>query len=86
MLYDYQKEELREQSQRAEHALKSSCPLLEDEVAVAAWNHIQELEAFVNYIASDYFELSHEKVRVQRDDYVRMAKELREKFCVEVES
>ena len=31
---------------------------------------------FVHYIANDYFELSYEKVRIQRDDYVRMAREL----------
>ena len=32
---------------------------------------------FVKYVATDYIELSHEKVRIQRDDYVRMAKEIR---------
>ena len=31
---------------------------------------------FVKYIATDYIELSHDKVRIQRDDYVRMAREL----------
>jgi len=35
-----------------------------------------ELYEFVRYIATDYIELSHEKVRVQRDDYIRMAKKL----------
>lgn len=34
------------------------------------------LEEFVSYIAKDYIELSHEKVRIQRDDYVRMAREI----------
>lgn len=36
----------------------------------------EKLAAFVRYIANDYIELSHEKVRIQRDDYVRMAREL----------
>ena len=31
---------------------------------------------FVRYIAKDYIELSHEKVRIQRDDYVRMARDI----------
>jgi hypothetical protein len=31
---------------------------------------------FIHYIANDYIELSHEKVRIQRDDYVRMARDL----------
>lgn len=35
-----------------------------------------KLFEFVRYIATDYFELSHEKVRIQRDDYVRMARAL----------
>ena len=35
-----------------------------------------KLYDFVRYIATDYFELSHEKVRVQRDDYIRMAKNI----------
>ena len=35
-----------------------------------------KLYNFVRYIAKDYVELSHEKVRIQRDDYIREAKEL----------
>jgi hypothetical protein len=35
-----------------------------------------KLYRFIHYIATDYFELSQEKVRIQRDDYVRMAREL----------
>lgn len=35
-----------------------------------------KLYNFVRYIAKDYVELSHEKVRLQRDDYIREAKEL----------
>lgn len=40
---------------------------------VECYNKLYE---FVRYIATDYFELSHEKVRVQRDDYVRMARKI----------
>ena len=35
-----------------------------------------KLYEFVRYVARDYIELSHEKVRIQRDDYVRMAREI----------
>ena len=35
-----------------------------------------KLLQFVKYVAWDYIELSHEKVRIQRDDYVRMAREI----------
>ncbi len=35
-----------------------------------------KLYNFVRYIAKDYVELSHEKVRLQRDDYMRDAKKL----------
>ena len=37
-----------------------------------------KLYDFVRYIATDYIELSYEKVKVQRDDYIRMAKKLLE--------
>lgn len=35
----------------------------------------EKLLNFVKFIANDYIELSHEKIAVQRDDYVRMARE-----------
>jgi hypothetical protein len=35
-----------------------------------------KLFQFVKYIALDYVELSYEKVRIQRDDYIRMAGKL----------
>lgn len=54
MLYDYQREELRVQAARAEHKLKSNCPLLEDEMIFAVWNHIQELEEWIEAIADDH--------------------------------
>ena len=34
-------------------------------------------EQFVLYVASDYVELSQEKVRWQRDDYIKMARAIR---------
>jgi len=43
---DYQREELKAQAEQAKQNLKSDCPLLEDEVAVAAWEYIQELENY----------------------------------------
>lgn len=36
----------------------------------------EKMYEFIQYIAKDYIELSHEKVRIQRDDYVRMARDL----------
>lgn len=39
-----------------------------------------KLYDFVRYIANDYVELSYDKVRVQRDDYIRMAKKLLEEL------
>lgn len=39
-----------------------------------------ELHDFVRYVANDWVELSDEKVRVQRDDYIRMAKNLLEEL------
>lgn len=44
MLHNYQREELRVQAEKARHNLASACPLLEDEVAWAAYIHILELE------------------------------------------
>lgn len=35
-----------------------------------------QLYGFVWYIANDYVELSHEKIRIQRDDYIRVARNL----------
>ena len=35
-----------------------------------------KLYNFVRYIANDWVELSHEKVRLQRDDYMKRAKQL----------
>ena len=37
---------------------------------------LDKLEAFVMWIARDYVESSHDKVRWQRDDYIKRAKEL----------
>jgi hypothetical protein len=35
---------------------------------------IEELESFVRWIASDWVESSYDKVRLQRDDYIKRAK------------
>lgn len=44
MLYCYQREELRIQAEKAIDNLAGSCSRLEDEVAIAAYRHILELE------------------------------------------
>ena len=44
MLHDYQREELRLQAEKAIDSLAGPCPLLEDEVAIAAYSYILELE------------------------------------------
>ena len=36
----------------------------------------RKLYNFVRHIAKDYVELSHEKVSLQRDDYIREARKL----------
>lgn len=41
---------------------------------------LEELRNFVKYIANDYYELSQEKVRIQRDDYIRLARDLEVKY------
>lgn len=39
-----------------------------------------KLYDFVRYIAKDWVELSHDKVRLQRDDYIKMARKLLEEL------
>ena len=39
-------------------------------------DNYEAMYEFIYYIANDYVELSQEKVRIQRDDYIRMAREL----------
>ena len=41
-----------------------------------------KLHNFVRYIAQDWVELSHEKVRLQRDDYIQKAKFLLNELAV----
>lgn len=41
-------------------------------------DNYERLLRFVEFIAHDYVELSHEKVRLQRDDYIRRARKLLE--------
>ena len=73
MLYDYQRAEITEQVMRAEHRLKGSCPLISDEVTVAEYNHITELEAFVRDIAFGVLSVKHS---------VNKARELLSRCCV----
>lgn len=40
--------------------------------------NFSKLRNFVLWLANDYVELSHDKVRWQRDDYIRKARELLE--------
>lgn len=46
-------------------------------------DNYERLLRFVEFIASDYVELSHEKVRLQRDDYIRRARKLLEEIAEE---
>jgi len=39
-------------------------------------NWLRDLEYFVHLVATDYVELSHEKIEWQRNDYRRRAREL----------
>jgi hypothetical protein len=73
---EYQTKQWLKMVDHAEDSLKSDCPLIEDEVMVAAATDMQQMWEFINYIANDYIELSHDKVRVQRDDYVQLANKL----------
>ena len=41
-----------------------------------------KLYNFVRYIARDWVELSHDKVRIQRDDYMERAKKLIDELSV----
>ena len=41
-----------------------------------------KLYNFVRYIANDWVELSHEKIRLQRDDYITRAKALLDGLAV----
>lgn len=53
---------------------------IEDKAIAAVDKDYAAMYNFIQYIANDYFELSHEKVRIQRDDYVRMARDLVKKI------
>ena len=50
--------------------------MTEDEKIAILKEENSKMFEFVRYVATDYIELSHEKVRIQRDDYVRMAREI----------
>lgn len=48
----------------------------DEETAAEVTQYVSELYEFVRYIATDYVELSHDKVRWQRDDYIKQAKKI----------
>jgi len=50
----------------------------DEETATEVTQYVSELYEFVRYIATDYVELSHDKVRWQRDDYIKQAKKILE--------
>jgi hypothetical protein len=50
--------------------------LCDDGIHCACSDRYEKLYRFVYEIANDYFELSHEKIKLQRDDYMRKAKQL----------
>jgi hypothetical protein len=80
MLYKNERAELFRIFQEAEAGLESGYPGYDDEFIVAAYDHILELENFVREIATDYVELSAEKIAWQRDDYIRRARDLVKRF------
>lgn len=51
----------------------------DEDTAVEVTQYVNELYEFVRYIATDYVELSHDKVRWQRDDYIKQAKKILDK-------
>ena len=42
--------------------------------------NLMKLYRFVYYVANDYHELSHEKVRLQRDDFIKEARKVLEEL------
>ena len=55
--------------------------MTEHNIQVSSEN-LMKLYRFVYYVANDYFELSHEKVRLQRDDFIKEAREVLEELEV----
>ena len=73
---DYEVKEWKRMVEDAESALTSDCPLLEDAVIISVAKETQEMYDFIHYIANDWTELSVDKIIVQRNDYVKRAKNL----------
>ena len=42
--------------------------------------NLTKLYHFVHYVANDYRELSHEKIRLQRDDFITEARKVLEEL------
>jgi len=77
---DYLLEDWKRMVEEAQSALSSDCPLLDDEVLVAMNNDYEDMYDFIHYIANDWTEMSVEKIIVQRNDYVKRAKNLLERL------
>jgi len=64
----------------AKENLEGDCPLVEDEVVVAVNEDYQQMKEFVEYIATEWCEMSCDKVTLQRNDFVKRAKNLLERL------
>ena len=65
---------------RGLHDPNCDCDYKEDvDVVVNYINQLTEMKKVVEWIASDYVELSHDKVRWQRDEYIKKCKEVAQK-------
>lgn len=51
----------------------------DEETAAEVTQYVSELYEFVRFIATDYVELSHDKVLWQRNDYIKRAKKILER-------
>lgn len=51
-------------------------------LVIAITQQLDDLREFVDWVARDYVELSHDKVRLQRDEYQRKANELKAKYAI----
>ena len=55
--------------------------MTENTVAIQlSTENLMKLYRFVYYVANDYHELSHEKVRLQRDDFIKEARKVLEEL------
>lgn len=85
MMYEYQRLELGEMYLAAEKALKSDCPLIEDDVLVATVKHLEALEEFIRSIAVDNIKHSRDELVLQCNSYIGNAKVLVSEMCKDYE-